>query len=285
MSLKDIRDEIRQIDENFIALLLKRIELVKQVAAYKKENGLPVEDPEVELENWHQKRREVLKKGGDPDQVLPVYEAVLDSSRKIQRDLIVGDDKFARVGPKIRIGVMGAKGSFSEAAALKYLKNDERNFEIVYPITAEEVLKAVVEEKNERGVLPLFNTIAGLVFDSVYALGKYAVLIEDHFDFEVSQCLLIRKGGEKSKIRKIMSHPHALGQCRKYLKKIFPDAELIRASDTALAAEVLANNPAYVDTAVIAPKNCAEIYGLELFAQGINDMQKNLTHFLVVKKA
>lgn len=287
MEIEKIRKRINELDKELFELLIRRMELAGKVGEYKKEHGLPVEDPEVEIKNWQKKREELISKNLDPDLFQFVYEAVLASSRKVQRKMMnKGGEMDRSRANDVVVGVMGGHGSFSEAAAKKYLtEGNYKNFSITYPVVPEELLKQLDMGKIDKAVFPIFNTIAGLVFDSVFALGKYAVVIEDHFDFEVVQCLMIRPKAKLADIKRVMSHPHALNQCRGFIEKNFPEAELVRASDTAVAAEVLSGHADYSDTAVIGPELSAEIYGLEIVDKGIADLKNNLTHFLVVRSS
>ena len=85
-------------------------------------------------------------------------------------------------------------------------------------------------------------------------------------------------------ITAIASHPQALKQCRMYLKRKWPEVELIEWKDTALAAKDLTEKKLPSSTAVIAPERSAELYNLDILESGIQDLKFNFTTFLAVEK-
>jgi prephenate dehydratase len=115
-------------------------------------------------------------------------------------------------------------------------------------------------------------------------MARHTFKIEKMFEIDIKMNLLVRKGATASKINNITSHQQALRQCRMYLKRKWPDAELEEYSDTASAAKDLAEGVLPETTAVIAPKVCAEIYGLDLLEEGIQDLKFNFTNFIVAEK-
>ena len=95
---------------------------------------------------------------------------------------------------------------------------------------------------------------------------------------------MVLPGVVRSDIKKIATHPQAIAQCERYIRREFPNLELIEWADTAKAAEDLRGGMLSRDTAVIAPARSAELYGLDLIAKGIQDQHPNLTTFIIVKK-
>jgi prephenate dehydratase len=186
---------------------------------------------------------------------------------------------------KIKIGVMGDVGSFSEEAANHYsLKHGIKNYELVYLITADNVLKALKNGRIDKGIFPIENSNGGIVYEAVYAMSKYRFNIENFFDIGIKHCLLVRPGINTGDIKKIVSHSQALKQCRMYLKRRWADVELEEYSDTAEAAKDLSNGKLPPDAAVIAPKICSEIYGLDVLEEGIQDLKFNFTTFIAATK-
>lgn len=186
---------------------------------------------------------------------------------------------------KIKIGVMGDVGSFSEEAANYYCsKNEIKDYEIVYLIKADKVLGELNKGEIDKGIFPIENSNGGIVYDAVNAMSKYNFNIENFFDIDIRHCLLVKPGTNSADIKRIASHPQALKQCRMYLKRKWADAELEEYSDTAEAAKDLSGGKLSPDTAVIAPKICASIYELEILEEGIQDLKFNFTTFLAVTK-
>lgn len=189
------------------------------------------------------------------------------------------------MGNKIRIGVCGNIGSFSEEAGNHYChKHGIKDYELVYLVTAENTLSALTSGKVDKGVFPIENSNGGIVYESVYAMAKYTFSIEKMFDIDVRHSLLALPGKKMSDIKKIVSHQQALKQCKMYLKMKQADKELEEWSDTAQAASDLSTGVLDENTAVIANQACAKIYRLEILEEGIQDLKFNFTTFVVATK-
>ena len=183
---------------------------------------------------------------------------------------------------KLKIGVMGQIGSFSEEAANYYCTNNRiKNFKIEYLITAENVLKSLSDGKINLGIFPIENSNGGIVEEVIYAMSKYNFIIEEMFEIDISHNLIIKPDTKPSDIKKISSHPQALKQCRMYLKRMWPGVELEEYKDTAEAAKDLSSGKLPATTAVIAPKICAQLYKLEILEESIQDLKFNFTTFIV----
>ncbi len=187
---------------------------------------------------------------------------------------------------KIRIGVAGSLGSFSEEAAREYVRENKiSNYEILYLISVDNVLKMVTQGQADLGIFPIENSNGGLVYEAVNAMSKYIFDIQKYFEIDVRQCLMVYPGLNPGEIKAIASHDQALKQCKMYLRRKWPRVELVEWEDTAKAAEDLKKGKLSQNTAVIAPKRSAEIYGLDLLEENVQDLKFNFTTFLAVKKA
>jgi prephenate dehydratase len=186
----------------------------------------------------------------------------------------------------MQVGVMGARGSFSEKAAEEYIAEHHNNQgEIVPLVSAEAVLRSVTEGVVERGIFPIENSNGGIVLEAVHAMAKYQFAIERMFEIDVHHMLLVKPGTTSSHIDTISSHDQALKQCRMYVRRVWPEANIEPYADTAKAADDLANDVLPDTTAVIAPRRCAELYGLEILEESIQDLKFNYTTFVVAKPA
>lgn len=185
----------------------------------------------------------------------------------------------------MKIGVSGARGSFSEEAGKRYAASvDSLDPEIQYLVSVENVLSALDAGTVDRGVFPVENSTGGIVIEAVYAMAKHLFSIEKLFEIEVHQNLLVKPGTKAESITRIVSHDQALKQCRMYLKRKWPGVDVEEYPDTAKAAEDLGKGVLPATDAVIAAKGCAEIYGLELLEESIQDLKYNFTNFVVAKK-
>lgn len=185
----------------------------------------------------------------------------------------------------MKIGVMGARGSFSEQAGEMYLQLEKiAAGEILPLVTAEAVLAAVESGEVDRGIFPIENSNGGIVIEAVHAMAKHRFHIERMFEVDVHHNLLVRQGVTASHITAITSHDQAIKQCRMYLKRAWPQAEIREFKDTAAAAKALHDGELPDTTAVIAPRRCADLYGLDILEASIQDLKYNYTTFVSAQK-
>lgn len=184
------------------------------------------------------------------------------------------------------IGVMGARGSFSEEAGRTYAKKflKSKKYSIQYLVTAENVLSAVEAGTADVGIMPIENSNGGIVIEAVYAMAKHRFQIKKIFEIDVHHCLLVKNGATAGSIKTIVSHDQALKQCRMYLKRRWPKVKLKEYADTAKAAEDLAHGTLPKTVAVIASRNAAETYGLSVLEESIQDLKFNYTSFIVATR-
>ncbi len=179
----------------------------------------------------------------------------------------------------MKIGIMGAIGSFTEQAGKEYAPNGE----IVPLISAQNVLKHLQDKKIDRAIFPIENSNGGIVIEAVYAMAEFTFSIEKMFEIDIHHMLLVKPGTTAAAIKTVASHDQAIKQCRMYLKRAWPEAELQPYVDTAKAAEDLASGDLPSTTAVIAPRRSAELYGLDILEESIQDLKYNYTTFVVAK--
>lgn len=187
---------------------------------------------------------------------------------------------------QISIAVSGMQGSFSEAAALEYVKQKGlQNVQIVYRTNMEEALTALDEGSAMKAVIPLYNKIQGPVKPALEAMKKHPVKVVGKIKLPIAFCLLAKENTEQKDIHIIAHYPVAANQCRNFLQKNYPTTPENPRADSALAAEELSNGALSSNTAVIAPRSCVEIYpGLKIIAENIQDDPGNFTDFIIVEK-
>lgn len=186
----------------------------------------------------------------------------------------------------MKIGVMGARGSFSEQAGETYLQTEGvADGEILPLVSAEAVLTAVENNEVNKGIFPIENSNGGIVIEAVYAMAKHRFTVEKIFEIDVHHMLLVKPGVTTAHITAITSHDQALKQCRMYLKRAWPSVDIAEYKDTAAAAKALHDGELPDTTAVIAPRRCAELYGLEILEESIQDLKFNYTSFVVATKS
>ena len=184
-----------------------------------------------------------------------------------------------------KIGIQGIEGSFSEEAAKSYCqKFGISDFELAYLVSSMNVLDGLTEKTIDTGIFAMENAQGGVVIESVEALAKNQCKIIDMFYVEISQNLLAKDHIALGDIEEIHSHEQALKQCKDYLAEKFWSKKLVEQDDTAKAAQDLAEGKLPNHVGVIASKNSAEKYGLNILESDIHDLKKNLTLFLAVER-
>lgn len=185
----------------------------------------------------------------------------------------------------VTIGIQGAKGSFSEQAAIRFAENHGiTEYNINYLISSEAVLQNVENATTDYGIFAMENAQGGVVIESVEALAKHRCKIIEMFHIPIEQNLLGFKGVNIGDITQIHSHQQALRQCKDYLSEHFWTRPLIEEDDTAEAARRLSENKLPKTAAVIANRSCADLYGLEILQESIHDLKHNLTLFIGINR-
>jgi prephenate dehydratase len=181
----------------------------------------------------------------------------------------------------LKVAVLGPKGTYSELAASKHF---EGKAELVYHQPITEVVKAVVEGEVDAGVIPVESLREGSVGEALDALAWMDVKVQAEIVLPITHSLLGVKGAKLERITQVLSHPQALSQCREFLHKHLPDAELIEMTSTARAAEQV-SKLRRLHMAAIGPEILAEYYGLEVLKSDLQRDEKNLTRFFCLAKS
>lgn len=182
----------------------------------------------------------------------------------------------------MKLGYLGPRGTFSEQAALIYSDRVNKKIEFKMFFSIIEVIDAVNSGVIDEGIVPFENSIEGTVTSTVDTLIFDAELfINSELILKVEQNLMAKHGTDKKDIKRIISHPQALAQCRKYIKEL-GISETIPVSSTAEAAHIVSDGDG--STAAIAPKIAAEVYDLEIIGCNISDDDTNATRFVSISK-
>ena len=210
--------------------------------------------------------------------------------RKILCDIVLRimkkiTSKRSGAGKEI-IGLMGARGSFSEEAARTYAaKMKLKGFELAYLLNAENVLSALETGKITTAIFPIENSNGGIVLEAVHAMSRHNFDIKKIFEIDIHHNLLVRKGIKAGEVTTITSHDQAIKQCRMYLKRAWPQAQIEVYEDTAKAAADLASGVLGEGTAVIASRAAAKLYKLDILEESIQDLKWNYTSFIAATRS
>ncbi|URE35830.1 prephenate dehydratase [Musa troglodytarum] len=198
----------------------------------------------------------------------------------LPRPLTIADLSPAPMhGSRLRVAYQGVPGAYSEAAAGKAYPNCEAipcdQFEVAF--------QAVELWIADRAVLPVENSLGGSIHRNYDLLLRHRLHIVGEVQMPVHHCLLALPGVRKEYLTRVMSHPQALAQCELTLTRLGLNVTREAFDDTAGAAEHVANN-GLRDTAAIASARAAELYGLQVLADGIQDDSSNVTRFVMLAR-
>ena len=178
------------------------------------------------------------------------------------------------------IAIQGERGSNSHIAAMQMLGSD---VEIIPRSLSAQVVDAVVSAAVDAAVLPIENSLHGAVSEHYDLLLESPLRIFAEGLLRIEHNLIVAPGTRLEDIRTVLSHPVALSQCRRYLAG-FTQARALPFFDTAGSVRhvVAERSP---DTAGIAPRLAAEVYGGEVLAANIEDHAENFTRFHLLRRA
>ena len=176
----------------------------------------------------------------------------------------------------MKIAYQGDPGAFSEAAARQTVPSAE-----TLPSRAfEDVFEAVNSGVADYGVLPIENSIGGSIHRNFDLLLEHQLPIVGEIELPVVHHLLALPGVAMGDVRRIYSHPQALAQCDRFLRRL-AGVDVIATYDTAGSAKLIATE-GMRDAAAIASARAAEVFGLASLAAAIQDYEHNVTRFLIV---
>ncbi len=184
------------------------------------------------------------------------------------------------------LAVLGPKNSFSDIAAEKYFKLQKnptnQKFSKYFAENFKEIFELVEKSGVFFGLVPLENKIGGKIKETENLLRTKKVHIAKKFKLKIHHSLITLKNAPLIGIKKIISHPQALSQCKKYLKKNFSHAEKKAYVSTTKALEKLIVSKDK-SIAVIASEVAAKNPNLKIATKNIEDEKNNITTFVFIK--
>ncbi len=284
MELKDYRAQIDAVDDEIVRLFQERMDIASNIAAFKKENGLPI----LQTAREREKLADVTGKAREDMQsyLRVLYSLLFELSRTYQEkgtrtplyDKIEhAIENTPRLFPRsATVACQGVEGAYSQLACEKLFVTPSiqyfRNFEGVF--------SAIEAGFCRYGILPIENSTAGSV-NRVYDL-----MIEHHFSIvrstrlKIDHCLLAKP--DHTQIKEVFSHEQAINQCAGFLKSL-GNVKITCCENTAVAAQTVALSDRK-DVAALSSRMCAELYGLKVVQSSVQDEGNNHTRFLCISK-
>ena len=288
--LPDIRRKIDAIDEKIVELYKERIDILKDVAEYKKANAKPVLDIAREEEKISSLKSKVegefYKKA-----VEELYGQIMSTSRLYQYSIIEDKTKTDAFGfkmlselpktaeKKAKVVYQGIDGAYSNIVAKKYFEDRAELYNVE---SFEETIKHVIEERADYALLPIVNSSAGPIWEVYDLLRANPVYIAADYEYKVEHALMALEESSLSDIKSVCSHIQALSQCKEYLAE-HKEWQKTEIANTALAAKKVKDDKDPTQAA-IAAKEAAKIYGLKILKEQVNKFKHNTTRFVVLTK-
>lgn len=179
----------------------------------------------------------------------------------------------------ILVAFQGDHGAHSEAAAKTAFGGEVKTMPCE---TFAEIFEAVSSGKVTYGMAPIENSLVGSIHQNYDLLLEWQLPVVGEVNYRVSHALLARKGSTVESINKVYSHPVALEQCREFFKA-HPKMKPILWIDTAGAVKMVAES-SLVNAAALAGVSAAEIYGMEILKEHLEDKPTNFTRFLIIAR-
>ena len=179
----------------------------------------------------------------------------------------------------MKVSFQGERGAFGELAAVEYFGKK------VMPIPVPEfadVFKAVEKQKAAYGIIPIENSLAGSIHQNYDLLLESNLFIVGEICLRISHYLIANPGASRRTIKRVFSHPQALAQCKRYLKR-FPRLEITPVSNTAAGVKMIRDSNMR-DAAAIASMQAILDYNMKCLAKNIEDNPNNMTRFLVLAR-
>lgn len=285
IDLQHLRDQLDDIDGQIVHLYEKRMDICREVAEYKIENGKQVLDKERE-----KSKLQTLKAMASNDfyrhGVEELFEQIMSMSRKLQYQLlskrgVIGRLPFMEVDSlkqlSARVVFQGVEGANSEAAMRAYFGDQVNSFHVE---SFRDAMEAIEEGMADFAVLPIENSSAGIVSSIYDLLVEFENYIVGEQVMKIENCLMSVKGAKLSDIRTVYSHPQALMQSAKYLEE-HREWQQISMLNTAEAARMVAREQD-PSKAAIANSLAAKLYDLDILEPQMCSNAANSTRFIIV---
>ncbi len=264
MERKDLKHQLDQLDQQWCQLLLRRMELVAEWAAWDGNRHVGREERIALCRELVLKSLSLAPRG---EAMAQLFEDWANHTAWLSEQALVERPRIAYLGPIY---------SFSYLAAV-------RHFGMTANLLPQASIAAVFEDimrgGSDWGVVPIENSTDGRIVDTFSMFAQSPLLICGEIQLPIRHCLLAKC--KRSEIRELYSKPQAISQCRKWIADHLPSVHVVEIDSTALAAEIASRK---TGAAAIASREAGMHYGLDLIDDGIEDNPHNLTRFAVIGK-
>ena len=261
MSVEDLRDKISEADTQIIKLLGERMRIAKEMGKEKEKQGKQIEDLEREKRVIENVRRIAREENINPEDIERVYRQVVTMSKRVQRPAVA---------------FQGEIGAYSEEAIFHFFGP---SIQVKPCESLDDVFTSVEQSEVRFGVVPVENSLEGSISRVYDLLLDSSLRVYGEIELRVTHCLIANPGARLDLIKRVYSHPQALGQCKTFLERL--DCELIPTYDTAGSVKMI-KEKGIIDGGAVASSRAAEIYNMKIVAKEIEDNPNNFTRFFIL---
>ena len=288
MDINELRANINQTDDELKKLFERRMETSADIARYKSEHDMPVLDRSREREIidrvTHGQSEEMA---GSPRDL---YNTLFDLSRSYQSRRMIYPSRLPdeieaalAATPKTfparaTVACQGTEGAYSQIACDKLFSQPS----ILYMGTFRSVIQAVDKKLCRYGILPIENSTYGSVNEVYDLMKRHKFYIIKSIRLQIHHCLAARRDVPLESIREIYSHEQALGQCSEFLER-HPNVKVHICENTAIAAKLVSAS-GRDDVAAICSGGCAELYGMHIVSDSVQNNEHNYTRFICISR-
>jgi chorismate mutase/prephenate dehydratase len=263
MSLDEMRKKIDNADTKIVKLIAERIKQAQEIGQEKQKQGKQIDDVKREKKVMNHIRSIARRENLSEKDIESIYQQIIKSSKRVQGTVVA---------------FQGETGAYSEEAAFQYFGQSV----LVKPCESFDAVFSIVErDEVPYGVVPIENSLEGSISRVYDLLLNSPLRVCGELDVRIVHCLIANSGANLHTIKKIYSHPQALGQCQTFIKHL--NCELVSTYDTAGSVKLIKEQN-ITDGAAIASTRAAKIYGMKILTREIEDNPNNFTRFFVLAK-
>lgn len=263
MSLDELRKQIDDLDARIVRLIAVRVKIAEEIGKEKRGQGRQVEDREREKRVLENVRSLARQESVNQEDIDKIYSQIMAACKGMQG---------------VRVAFQGETGAYSEEAAFQFFGS---GVQLKPCESLDDAFKAVEQGDMQYGIVPVENSLEGSISRTYDLLLDSNLKVSGEAELRVVHCLIGVPEARLDSIKKVYSHPQALGQCKTFLRQL--GFELLPTYDTAGSVKLIKERGC-VDEGAIASARAAEIYGMKVLARGIEDNPNNFTRFFILSQ-
>jgi len=263
MNLEDLREKIDEIDARMVELISKRIKVAEEIGREKGKQGKQILDKGREGLVMENVRSIARNENISERDVETIYQQILTACKRRQG---------------AGVAFQGEIGAYSEEAAFQFFGS---SIQIKPCESLDDVFKATEGDEVQFGIVPAENSLEGSISRVYDLLLDSNLKVCGEIELRVVHCLIGTPEARLDLIKRVYSHPQALGQCKTFLRHL--GWELIPTYDTAGSVKMI-KEKGTTDVGAIASARAAEIYEMKILAREIEDNPNNFTRFFILAK-